>query len=77
MRGNSSALRINTYELLPKGNRLARPGLVTVSIGPPIHPPELAPSTEVEARYAVYQEMAGGAQQAVEALGRPGRSAHV
>jgi long-chain acyl-CoA synthetase len=56
-----------TYELLPKGRRLVRPGVVKVRFGPPIRPPENDALTD---HYAALQAMTRRVQAAVEALAK-------
>jgi 1-acyl-sn-glycerol-3-phosphate acyltransferase len=56
-----------THELLPKGRRLVRPGVVKVRFGPPIRPPE---DNAVTDHYAALQALTRRVQAAVEALAR-------
>jgi long-chain acyl-CoA synthetase len=56
-----------SYELLPKGRRLVRPGVVKVRFGPPIHPPE---DDALADHYATLQALTRRVQAAVEALAR-------
>jgi long-chain acyl-CoA synthetase len=53
------------HDLMPKGSRFARPGLVTVAFGEPIHPPS---RKEITDYYAAFQELTCQVEQAVRAL---------
>jgi long-chain acyl-CoA synthetase len=66
-----------TYELLPKGNRLVRPGTVTVSFAAPMPPIQAAALDDLDARYATYRAMARELQSRVVALGRREHRDHV
>ncbi len=55
----------HAFDLLPKGRRLVRPGVVNVAFGTPIQPP---PSDATEDHYAAFQSLTDRVQRAVEAL---------
>ena len=59
-----------TYELLPKGNRLVRPGVVAVTFGEPMPLVRTSSLVDIDARYATYRAMARDVQERVESLGR-------
>ena len=54
-----------TYKLLRKGQRLIRPGSITVTFGEPIHPPS---PEETADHYAAFREVTEQVQDAVTAL---------
>ncbi|MBI4719051.1 MAG: AMP-binding protein [Planctomycetes bacterium] len=54
-----------TYQLLPKGNRLVRPGAASVAFGPPIHPPVLDDSADP---YPAFRALTEQVEAAVIAL---------
>jgi long-chain acyl-CoA synthetase len=53
------------YDLFPKGSRFVRPGVITVSFGPPIHPPEPPKGMD---RHDAYRALAREVEQSVVAL---------
>jgi len=59
-------VRINrAFELLRKGRRFARPGVITVAFGPPIHPP---PRDSTSDHYAAFHALTNQVQCAVDSL---------
>ncbi len=66
----------NSFDLLPKGGRLIRPGLIRISIGEAIHPMDRESLPDFESRYAAYKELTAIVQSAVESLGRSRRASH-
>lgn len=57
------------YELLPKGQRFARPGLITVTFGRSVSPPD---AEHIEDHYAAYRDLTEQVQAAVAGLARKG-----
>ncbi len=55
-----------TFDLLPKGQRFVRPGVVRVTFGPPIHPPNLDERTD---RYEAFRALTQQVEDAVASLG--------
>jgi long-chain acyl-CoA synthetase len=53
------------FELLPKGQRFARPGSITVSFGRPVYPPT---PDEISDRYAMFQQLTQRVEAAVEQM---------
>ncbi|MEE9295473.1 MAG: AMP-binding protein [Phycisphaerae bacterium] len=66
----------NTYELLPKGHRIVRPGVVTVRFGRPLKPADVS-GLAGDGRYRVYREMSAEVRDQVVALEQGRRLAHV
>ncbi len=60
----------NAYELLPKGRRFCRPGVVTVVFGKPIQPCDVRELRGANERHRAYRELAARLQREVEMLGR-------
>lgn len=62
----------NAWELMKKGDRFARPGIITITFGEPILPP---PEEErARLRFEVYRDMTHRLEETVRALGFDGRS---
>ncbi len=55
------------YDLLRKGGRVVRPGMVTVRFGAPINPP---PADSIEDHYGAFRELTQSVQEAVALLAR-------
>lgn len=53
------------YDLLPKGARIARPGVVTVAFGLPIQPPS---REEIDDYYTAFQQLAQSVEESVRTL---------
>lgn len=54
-----------TYDLLPKGKRVAKPGSVTVRFGAPVHPPETNDTTKL---YEEFRALTERVEQAVRGM---------
>ena len=54
-----------TYELLRKGRRIVRPGVVTVTFGRPVAPPSIG---DIEDHYAEFKGLAGQVERSVAAM---------
>lgn len=60
----------HAYELMPKGSRLARPGVVHIAFGKPIAPQPWKCSENPDRQYALYREFAREVQSRVADLGQ-------
>jgi long-chain acyl-CoA synthetase len=59
----------NAYDLLRKGQRLVRPGVVRVTFGDPIMPGPWACADDIDEQYRLYRALAQHTQARVESLG--------
>ncbi len=63
----------NAFELLPKGRRIVKPGVINVTFGPPLQADNWKCSGELNKQYHLYRELASNLSEQVAQLGR-GRS---
>lgn len=61
----------HAFNLLPKGKRIARPGVIHVSFGKPIFPDAVAADGDIGAQHRAYQSLIRRVRDAVIALGAP------
>lgn len=59
----------HAFDLLPKGRRIVRPGVVRVTFGEPVDPDPFRGGEDLDEQYRLYREMAALIQTAVEGLG--------
>ncbi len=59
----------HAFDLLPKGRRVARPGVVKVTFGEPLSPDDWSSPDDLNKQYNMYRDMTREIQARVEALG--------
>jgi long-chain acyl-CoA synthetase len=62
---------VNAFDLMPKGRRIARPGVIEAHFGTPVMPEKIE-ADGFDDRYAQYRALAESVQRSVESLGEGG-----